>query len=72
MSETEQKTELTDAQKAELATREKEARMWARVTQDEATKAEIDQTWKGLAGVNSKDGREFVRKQCGFDPGWAR
>jgi hypothetical protein len=69
-NDNDQANELTEYQKAELAEREKEARLWAKVQQDEAHKAEVARTWESLGSLTGDAGRDFVRRQCGFDPGW--
>jgi hypothetical protein len=67
---TEQTTELSDEQRAELAQREREAKLWVKVQREENDRAQVDQDWKELGRKNSAEGRDFVRRQCGFDPGW--
>jgi hypothetical protein len=67
-----QTDELSDHDKAIAAEEERRARLWAKAQADEATKAETDRDWKGLHSMDSRAGRDFVRRQLGFDPGWPR
>jgi len=57
--------QLTDEQKAE-----NETRAAVRIQSDEAAKAQTDEAWKSLSTMPTGQAREFVRKQCGFDPGF--
>jgi len=45
------------------------ARKWAQIQRDETEKAKVTREWKELGAKSPADFREFVCKQCGFDPG---
>ena len=65
-----EQTELSEEQKADLAARENEARTWTRVQAEEGEKAQTERNWKDLSKMSTGAAREFVRKTCGFDPGF--
>jgi hypothetical protein len=70
---TEQNTnteELDEAQKAELAEQERQARMWAKLQLEEAEKIKVADGWKNLGNMSKGAARDFVKKTCGFDPGF--
>lgn len=67
---TEQINELSEAQKAELAEREKDARTWTRVQAEEGEKAQTERNWQDLSKMSNGAAREFIRKTCGFDVGY--
>jgi hypothetical protein len=61
---------VAEAEKAEAEKQEKQAKAWVRVQQEETDRAQTDRDWKDLGSKSSTAGRDFIRRQCGFDPGW--
>ena len=63
---TEQTTELSDEQKAELAEQEKQARMWVRIQQDEAAKKQNEDDIRRMPSMRNEEFKRFTQKNWNF------
>jgi len=62
--------QMTDEERAQWAQWDVGARRWAKIQSEEQSKERVAREWENLGAKDDKAAREFIRKTCGFDPGW--
>jgi hypothetical protein len=65
--QTNTEAELSEFDKQQLAEEARKAQVWATVQERVRNEAEVKRRWNSPGTLD----REFVRSQCGFDPGWS-